>query len=135
MRAVLGKDPGRRLGCWDWRRVRLWWWCFYWSPTIRGSWWQSACWIWTGGFGWCIHRWDLPWEWCSFSVRRWWLVLPSWWNPDSSWRLGGEEVQTLIYIFNKCIFYNLLLDKMSFTKVIKAPNAQQYIGSFVACCQ
>ena len=24
---------------------------------------------------------------------------------------------------------------MSFTKVIKAPNAQQYIGSFVACCQ
>ena len=24
---------------------------------------------------------------------------------------------------------------MSFTKVIKAPNAQQYIGSFFACCQ
>jgi len=42
----------------------------------------------------------------------------------------------LIYIKKDELFIIYYLDKkMSFTKVIKAPNAQQYIGSFVACCQ
>ncbi len=53
-------------------------------------------------------------------------------HPESWTEKKSEHIFiSLISVF----FYNLLLDKMIFTKVIKAPNAQQCIGSFVACCQ